>query len=107
MKNDEDCGREAGAARPEQTSPIFMQGGESLAEAMAWLSFCLGETQAALEAVKGAALANMSRGEPVFPEQFAAMCEAAAGIITLRGTVSRGFRSSCYPAPDSRRADET
>lgn len=75
-------------------------------EVLAWLAYCLEETSMALEAVKEAALEAMGRDEAVSPEQFLAMCEIGARIITIRGQASRGFRASC-PVPESRQADET
>jgi hypothetical protein len=85
-------------------SPPLIKGGESqnpepetqdpLSESLAWLDYCLGETILAMEVVKGVTLEAIRQGEPVPPEQFAAMC-AAAGLITLRGRASRGFMPSC------------
>ncbi len=67
-----------------------------LSESLAWLDFCLGETQAALAAVKDAALEAMQSPEgPGWKvvlgqiEPYQAMCEAAAGIITLRGRAKK------------------
>lgn len=87
-----------------------------LLESLAWLDFCLGETQAALAAVKEAALdglrtaggdARPTGGEAVSPEQFAAMCEAGAEVINLRARASRRFRASCPISQETRGADET
>lgn len=105
-------------------NPPLEKGGERLAEALAWLDYCLGETAAAMGAVQEAALEEMrsmrSAGETPAPldacptgdagtavEAYHAMCEAAAGIITFRGRVSRGFRASCPVPAASRGADET
>ena len=51
-----------------------------LSESLAWLDFCLGETEAAMAAVKAAAA-------PAFPGtgmQYHGLCEMAAQIITFR-----------------------
>lgn len=64
-----------------------------LLEALVWLDYCLGETEAAMAAVQEAALEAMKiqrfTGETPMPpgqaEPYHAMCEAAAGIITLSG----------------------
>lgn len=63
----------------------------SLSGALAWLDYCLSETLAAMAAVKAAALDGLGRGE-VSPEQLMAMCEVAAGLITLRGRARRQFK---------------
>jgi hypothetical protein len=101
--------------------PVFREPGtqDPLSESLAWLDYCLGETILALEVAKGVAKAERgsmgSAGETPAPldashtgkaEAYHAMCEAAAGLITLRGRASRGFRASC-PVPESRQADET
>jgi hypothetical protein len=68
-------------------NPPLRKGGKDLAENLAWLDYCLGETAAALEAVQDAALTapGFSGAGPVFLQHYYAMSEAAAGIITLRG----------------------
>jgi hypothetical protein len=79
----------------EQIPPdlSLSEGGNDLAESLAWLLYCLGETEAALAAVKEGSLEAMkSSGKPVLLGQvktYHKICEAAAGIITLKGRVSR------------------
>jgi hypothetical protein len=76
----------------------------SLSESLAWLDYCLGETAAAMAAVQEGALEAMktpgSTGwKPVLPggtlgplEHYHEICEAAAGIITLKGKAARWGR---------------
>jgi hypothetical protein len=74
-----------------------------LAGALAWLEYCLEETAAAMAAVQEAALGEMrAGGAQMTPGRYHEICEAAAGIITLRGRVRRwrhgfpGTRFSCF-----------
>lgn len=73
-------------------SPPLKKGGEELTEALAWLDYCLGETILALEVVKGVTRADLGS---MSVDQYLSMCEAAAGLITLRGRTARSFRPSC------------
>jgi hypothetical protein len=68
-----------------------------LSGALAWLDYCLEETAAAMEAVRtGGAVGGVPAG------QYHEICEAAAGMITLRGRTRRwaqgvpGWRFSCF-----------
>jgi hypothetical protein len=73
-----------------------------LPEALAWLDFCLGETSVAMTMVKEAYLEAMKSkrtagGTPAPPVlgqvyPYHAMCEAAAGLITLRGRAAKWGR---------------
>lgn len=65
-------------------NPPLIKGGEGvapdLAETLSWLDYCLGETQAAMEAVKAAAVDT----EGMTCRKYHDMCETAAKITTLR-----------------------
>ncbi len=74
---------------PEQIfpSPLLPKGGEGpdLAEALAWLDYCLGEAEAAMQAVKAAAV----RAPGMTCLNYHALCEMAAVIVNLRGRCAR------------------
>ncbi len=57
-----------------------MNGPNDLAEALAWLDYCLEETATAMEAVKAAAAAPGVTGK-----HYHEICESAARITTLKG----------------------
>ena len=62
----------------------------NLKDALAWLAYCLKETEAAMAAVKAAArpaLGHQAGG------QYLEFCETAAQIVTLRGLVARWVKS--------------
>lgn len=64
-----------------------------LAEALAWLDYCLGEAEAAMQAVKAAAAPDLTGTTDM---NYHEICESAARITTLRGRAAgwrRGPRS--------------
>jgi hypothetical protein len=62
-----------------------MSGPPDLVEALAWLDYCLGETAAAMQAVKAVAVTAPG----MTPAKYHELCEKAAKIITMWGCLSR------------------
>jgi hypothetical protein len=61
-----------------------MSGAPALPEALAWLDYCLEETEAAMQAVK-----RIAGGDAGATENHQVICETAAQITTLRGRCAR------------------
>lgn len=57
----------------------------ALAESLAWLDWCLGEVEAAMKAVKAAARPNPGSNS----QEYHAIIEASARIVTLRGRAKK------------------
>lgn len=62
-----------------------MSGQPDLAETLAWLDYCLGETTAAMQAVKAVAVTAPGMTCQYYHE----ICETAAKFITMRGRLFR------------------
>jgi hypothetical protein len=62
-----------------------MSASPDLAETLAWLDYCLGEAEAAMEAVKAAAVTAPGMTYMTYHE----ICETAAKIITMRGRAAK------------------